>query len=214
MARCDEIGLLLGAFEDGELEPHEMQEVARHVVQCSACETELNGYRQLGIALRSAAPLPNLNGFANGVIARIDQLPAPFFERIRKYLGAMSENLAGAMLGGLAGAAVAIITAILITPYARQLIADHHQAPQAQQVAMRSPATGAIQTTPPERFASAAPDGANPSPSRQHGFLDASSGAGRPSAVISRLEADSPSVAVWSEPQNDTTVIWVPDQSR
>jgi hypothetical protein len=31
-------------------------------------------------------------------------------------------------------------------------------------------------------------------------------------AIISRLEADSPSVAVWSEPQTDTTVIWVPDQ--
>ena len=31
-------------------------------------------------------------------------------------------------------------------------------------------------------------------------------------AIISRLEADSPSVAVWSEPRTDTTVIWVPDQ--
>jgi anti-sigma factor RsiW len=214
MAQCDEIGLLLGAFEDGELEPHEMQEVARHVVQCSACEAELNGYRQLGIALRSAAPLPNLNGFTDSVIARIDQLPAPFFERIRKYLGAMTENLAGAMLGGLAGAAVAIVTAILITPYARQLIANRHPGPQTQQIAMRSSATAAGQAAPSEPIASAAPDVASPGPSEQHGFLDASSDAGRPSAVISRLEADSPSVAVWSEPRNDTTVIWVPDQSR
>lgn len=213
MARCDEIGLLLGAFEDGELEPHEMQEVARHVVQCAACEAELNGYRQLGIVLRSATPLPDLNGFANSVVARIDQLPAPFFERIRKYLGAMTENFAGAMLGGLAGAAVAIVTAILITPYARQLIANRHPRPQTRQVAMRSP-TVAGQAKPPERLASAAPDSAGPGSSEQHGLLDASSDAGRPSAVISRLEADSPSVAVWSEPRNDTTVIWVPDQSR
>jgi hypothetical protein len=31
-------------------------------------------------------------------------------------------------------------------------------------------------------------------------------------AIISRLEAEMPSVAVWSEPQSDTTVIWLPDQ--
>jgi len=31
-------------------------------------------------------------------------------------------------------------------------------------------------------------------------------------AVISRLESRSPSVAVWSEPHHDTTVIWLPDQ--
>lgn len=213
MARCDEIGLLLGAFEDGELEPHEMQEVARHVVQCSACEAELNDYRRLGITLRGATALLNLNGFTDGVIARIDQLPAPFLARIRKYVASMTENMGGAMLGGLAGAAVAIVTAVLITPYARQFIANRHQGPQAQQVAMRSPTT-AVPAAPSGRLASAAPNGASPALSQPPGFLDASSGVGRPSAVISRLEADSPSVAVWSEPQNDTTVIWVPDQSR
>ncbi|MFZ0889523.1 MAG: hypothetical protein WA005_13800, partial [Candidatus Binataceae bacterium] len=31
-------------------------------------------------------------------------------------------------------------------------------------------------------------------------------------AIISRLEANSPSVAVWSEPKTETTVIWIPDQ--
>ena len=44
MARCEEMTLLLGPFEDGELEPHEMQEVARHLAGCPACETELAGY--------------------------------------------------------------------------------------------------------------------------------------------------------------------------
>ncbi len=33
-------------------------------------------------------------------------------------------------------------------------------------------------------------------------------------AVISKLESQSPNVAVWSEPQNDTTVIWLPDQQQ
>ncbi len=213
MARCEEIGLLLGAFDDGELEPHEMQEVARHVVQCLACEAELNDYRQFGVALRGASPLPNLNGFAAKIVARIDRLPTPFFARIRNYLGSMTENLGGAIMGGLAGAAVAIVTAVLITPYARQFIADRHQAPQAQQVAMRAPAAAPAKAAPTQ-IASAAPSNSAPSSGAAQVFLGNQSVSGRPSAVISRLEADSPSVAVWSEPENDTTVIWVPDQSR
>ena len=55
MARCDDIKLLLGPFEDGELEPHEMQEVARHVVACTACDGELADYRTLGLAMRGGA---------------------------------------------------------------------------------------------------------------------------------------------------------------
>ena len=31
-------------------------------------------------------------------------------------------------------------------------------------------------------------------------------------ADISRLESENHSVAVWSEPRRDTTVIWLPDQ--
>ena len=207
MARCDDIKLLLGAFEDAELEPHEMQEVARHVVGCADCEAELAAYRRLGVALRGTMPLPDLNGFASAVTARIERLPAPFPTRVRKFFGELAASFGGALTGGMAAAAVAIVTAVLITPYARQFMLSRHAAPRASQLASASQTPPAI-----PRLASATPVASAVQP-----VDDALANPGkgnRPSAVISRLEADNPSVAVWSEPENDTTVIWLPDQSR
>ena len=37
MAECGEISMMLGAFEDSELEPNEMQEVAYHLARCESC---------------------------------------------------------------------------------------------------------------------------------------------------------------------------------
>ena len=48
MPTCDQVKLLLGAFDDGELEPHEMEDVAFHVVGCTACKATLDDYRSLG----------------------------------------------------------------------------------------------------------------------------------------------------------------------
>lgn len=220
MARCEDIGLLLGAFEDAELEPHEMQEVARHVVGCAACEAELAEYRQLGVALRGAMPLADLSGFSRAVAARLERTPLPFRTRVRNYFGGLAENFGQALAGGVAAAAIAIITAVLITPYARQFMLDRHHAIYADRIASAKPISVAGQ-----RLASAAaPLAPAIAPQPVLGAADANvqpvdshataSGKSRPSAVISRLEADSPSVAVWSEPENDTTVIWVPDQPR
>lgn len=197
MARCDDIKLLLGAFEDAELEPHEMQEVARHVVGCAGCEAELAAYRQLGVALRGTMPLPNLNGFASAVTARIERLPAPFPIRARKFFGELAASFGGALTGGIMTAAVAIITAVLIAPYARQFMLNRHTPPAISRLASAAPVAADATVMQPV-------DDALPNPSKGN----------RPSAVISRLEADNPSVAVWSEPENDTTVIWLPDQSR
>jgi len=86
MARCEEMKLLLGPFEDGELEAHEMQEVARHLAGCADCEGELADYRTFAVALRAASSTPSLAGFSNAVIARIDQLPVPFGRRLRRYV--------------------------------------------------------------------------------------------------------------------------------
>ena len=60
MADCREIAPLLGFFEDSELEPHEMQEVARHLAYCKGCETTLSDYAALGRRLRGAAAQPSL----------------------------------------------------------------------------------------------------------------------------------------------------------
>jgi len=72
MAECSEISLMLGAFEDAELEPNEMQEVAYHLARCDSCSSILSDYSTVGRELRSITPAldfaaPNLAGFADAV---------------------------------------------------------------------------------------------------------------------------------------------------
>lgn len=218
MARCDDIKLLLGPFEDGELEPHEMQEVARHVVGCADCEGELADYRTMAVALRGVAPMPDLAGFTAAVLARIEELPIPFGVRIRRYLTSFSGGIGATIATGFAAAAVAVVTAVILTPYFKraQLVAIT----PAPAIIARSAAPA---SAPPQDVARV--DGHSTIPADIANGLSVSGGdvtpavespdmAGNSGAIISRLEADSPSVAVWSEPQSDTTVIWVPDQSR
>src|SRR5260221_13369597 len=81
MAQCNETIPLLGTFEDGELEPHEMQEVARHLDGCKSCEEYLAGYSTLGRLLRDAAPAVALDDVAQGVRARIEALRPPLRRR-------------------------------------------------------------------------------------------------------------------------------------
>jgi anti-sigma factor RsiW len=224
MARCDDIKLLLGPFEDGELEPHEMQEVARHVVGCSDCEGELADYRTLAVTLRGVAPMPDLAGFAAAVLARIEELPIHFGVRIRRYLTSFSDGIGATIATGLAAAAVAVVTAVILTPYFKR--APSVAITPAPAIIARSaePAPSvAPASAPPQDVARA--DRQSAIPSDVANGLSVGGGdvtpavespdmAGNSGAIISRLEADSPSVAVWSEPQSDTTVIWVPDQSR
>src|SRR5579863_136700 len=120
MARCDDIKLMLGPFEDGELEPHEMQEVARHVVGCDDCEGELADYRTMAVSLRGAAALPDLSGFSAAVLARIEELPIPIGVRLRRYLTSFSDGIGATIAAGFAAAAVAVVTAVILTPYFRE----------------------------------------------------------------------------------------------
>ena len=86
MADCGEIGMMLGAFEDSELEPNEMQEVAFHLARCETCTGILADYSTLGRNLRSITDAPSLAGFSNAVIARVDRLPQPVLGRIEAVL--------------------------------------------------------------------------------------------------------------------------------
>ena len=107
MARCEDIELLLGPFEDGELEPHEMQEVARHTAICTVCDGVLADYRTMAVTLRGSQPIPNLDSFAGSVMARIQQmhLPTPVPELKRRWSDTISEWFANIiMMGGLAAA--------------------------------------------------------------------------------------------------------------
>ncbi len=190
MAQCSEILPLLGAFDDGELEPHEMQEVARHLAHCAECEKTLAGYTRLGRLLRDTAPVPPLDGFAQAVQSRIERLRPPLGARLGRWLEGLGERLGSAAGLAVAAAAAAVLAVLVATPLARNLIGsgDH-----AVKLAAREVSTVADKAAPAAESLAAA----------------ASS---EPSTIISQLETSNPDVAVWSEPAQDTTVIWLPDQ--
>lgn len=189
MAECSEISLMLGAFEDQALEPHEYQEVAFHLARCTNCTTELASYTRIGRELRTFIEEPRLDGFKSSVMRRIENLPVPLTVRITRWMNRATDQLAGGFAMAGAVAAAAVITAFLVTPFAQTAL--HHprrEMARLEQDAVSAPAEVA---SAPEALATVAAD--------SH-------------AVISRLESEIPSVAVWSEPQTDTTVIWLPDQ--
>ncbi len=76
MPECSEIGLMLGAAGDGELEPNDLQEVARHVERCASCTGELSDYSTIGRELRAIAVMPSLEGFTKSVLDVIAKLVA------------------------------------------------------------------------------------------------------------------------------------------
>jgi anti-sigma factor RsiW len=183
--------MMLGAFEDSELEPNEMQEVAFHLARCESCTGMLADYSTIGRDLRSIATEPALAGFADAVVARVDNLPLPVAARIARFFRRQGESFGAGFAWAGAVAATAVVTIILMTPYAEQFAvrtphpatsiatADQQAAPAANQVATASEPTMADNDS---------------------------------HAVISRLESENRSVAVWSEPRENTTVIWLPDQ--
>lgn len=185
--------MMLGAFEDSELEPNEMQEVAFHLARCESCTGILADYSTLGRDLRSIAAEPSLAGFSNAVIARVDRLPQPVLARIGRFFRRQADSLGAGVAWGGAVAAAAVMTIILMTPYAEQYA--HRSAEPATSVA-----TAAHEALPAANQLAQATAG-EPTMADNDSHAD-----------ISRLESENHSVAVWSEPRRDTTVIWLPDQ--
>ena len=184
--------MMLGAFEDSELEPNEMQEVAFHLARCESCTGILADYSTLGRDLRSITAEPSLAGFSSAVIARVDRLPMPVFTRIARALRRQLDSVGAGLAWGGAAVAVAVVTIILMTPYAEHFAI---RAPQSTVLAKAEPNPAAA-TNPVVDAAANEPTMAD---NDSH-------------ADISRLESENRSVAVWSEPRRDTTVIWLPDQ--
>jgi len=192
MAECGEISMMLGAFEDSELEPNEMQEVAFHLARCETCTGVLADYSTLGRDLRSITAEPSLAGFSKAVIARVDRLPQPVFTRIERFLRRQLDSVGSGIAWGGAAAVAAIMTIVLMTPYAQQFANRGTQSPVvASSDRNAAPAS--------DQVASAATNEPTMADNDSH-------------ADISRLESANHSVAVWSEPRRDTTVIWLPDQ--
>jgi anti-sigma factor RsiW len=194
MADSAHVSLMLGPFEDRELEPHEYQEVAFHLARCEECRTELAEYGAIGRELRTLAVDLPLDGFKDAVMRRIDGLPVPLGVRVRRLLGSISGLFPSGLGMAVAGAVAAAITVVLVTPYAQ--LAMHRSAP-IREIARAEPE---LAVRPGVETA-------------RHELGRESGEAGEvPEAVISKLESDIPSVAVWNEPRMSTTVIWLPDQ--
>jgi anti-sigma factor RsiW len=190
MVQCNDFAPLLGPFEDGELEPHEMQEVARHLAACKNCEQALDGYSAVGQMLRDASPEPKLDGFAMAVQARIAELRPPLRVRLGRWYETQRERFGSVAAVAFAMAAAAVLTVVITIPFARNLIGTGNR---TAQVAARDAHVFARETA------------------KAPGTL-ASAAGGEPGTIISKLETSNPDVAVWSEPSQDTTVIWLPDR--
>ena len=67
---------MLGAVGDGELEPNDLQTVARHVERCASCTGALSDYSTIGRELREIAVKPSLEGFTKSVLDVIAKLVA------------------------------------------------------------------------------------------------------------------------------------------
>jgi len=207
MAECLEISPLLGPFEDGELEPHEMQEVARHLAHCSKCEKTLADFDVIGDELRGAIVVaPSLDGFAASVMARIEELPIPLTIRLRRMIQSAGEYLNSGFAMTTVAMVAAVITIAVVTPLVRHRIIN---GPLDASIAK-------VEKAPATEIAKAPADIAAASHDLSNAAADlANAGEELPTdsrAVISRLESEIPSVAVWSEPRANTTVIWLPEQ--
>ncbi len=205
MNTCEQISLLLGPFEDGELEPHEMQDVARHLATCASCEELLGDYSALGRELRQVIAIPPLEGFAAGVNARIAEIRVPLSQRIAEFFEGLNERWAAAFAMVSMAGAVAVLTALVLTPYLRRSV-EGPIAPMAK-ADNSNVASLASTTTDQEGTRALMPSTEEP----QH-FASAGIGGGDSHAVIKKLESKSSNTAVWSEPENGTTVIWVPSE--
>ncbi len=187
---CNEIAPLLGAFQDGELLPQPMKEVARHLASCKDCEDALDGHSAIGQMLRDTSPEPNLDGLAMAVQARIARLRPPLWVRLGRWFETRRERFGSGAAVAFAMAVAAILTVVITTPLARNMIGAGNHAVQAAARDAKTLARDAVKS--PGALASAV--------------------SGEPGTIISKLETSNPDVAVWSEPSQDTTVIWLPDQ--
>lgn len=194
MADTAHVSLMLGPFEDRELEPHEYQEVAFHLARCEECRAELADYGAIGRELRTLPVDLPLDGFKDAVMRRIDGLPVPLGVRLRRLFDRIGGLFPSGLGMAVAGAVAAAITVVLVTPYAQLAM---HQAAPIHEIAKAEPGLAlrpGVQTAHHEI-------------ARESGEVGEES-----EAVISKLESDIPSIAVWNEPQMSTTVIWLPDQ--
>jgi len=187
MAQCTDIGPLLSAFNDGELPPLETDQVSRHLDTCETCRETLIDFVLLGHHMRSAVAMPSMEGFLDGVMGGIGSSRRPLRQRLLYSLEDLRAHWVMAL--SLTGAAVAMASLLLVVAEPQTLTRI------SRLLGYSSPVEVAL--NPPLPPPAAAP---LPAPSNSQ-------------TVVSRLEARHPSVAMWSEPDYKTTVIWLGDDA-
>jgi anti-sigma factor RsiW len=192
LAQCDDIAPLLSAFNDGELAPQEAEQVTRHLDGCETCKETVLDYLMLGHHLRSAVEMPSLEGFSQSVLKAVEGSRRPFPDRLRYHLAQLRESWVAAV--SLTGAALATAALALV-------LAEPQTLSRLSAMLGRSP-----QTSGPSEIAKNSP-GIPPPASPE---VPRSSNS---ETFISKLEAKPPSVAMWSEPDDKTTVIWLGDDA-
>jgi len=190
LAHCDDIAPLLSAFNDDELPAHETDLVTQHLDGCETCKETLIDYLLLGHHLRTATAIPSLDGFTEGVMRGIAGARRPFRGRLLNRLEDLRERWVAAV--SLAGATVALATLALV-------LAEPHTWERISAPFRTRPASSEIAAQKAETLPSEA-SSTLPDQSQSEAF-------------ISRLEAKPPSVALWSEPNTKTTVIWLGDDA-
>jgi hypothetical protein len=103
--------------------------------------------------------------------------------------------------------AVAVITALVLTPYLRNSISNGAANTSIAKVEQPPAAAPSLASAVTDENARSVV------PSEDEGQQVASTpniNPGDSHAVIKRLESQIPTTAVWSEPENGTTVIWLP----
>jgi hypothetical protein len=222
MTSCGGIRLLLGPFDDGELEPHEMEDVAFHVVGCGECKAALEDYRALGVALRDVVTVPPLDDFARSVTSRLEQRRIPVRTRVAQWWDSLGRLASVVEFAGVA-AATTVLTLLIAGPNVRQFVNLRATRPvisaTADATAPARPATALASAKPSGAGATASLVAASDNPGVTDRNLADIIDQGKLKAArdMQEMLADlgagqSPSVAVWNEPRTDTTVVWVPDQ--
>jgi len=135
VAHCDDIAPLLSAFNDGELTPHETNQVAEHLDGCESCKATVLDYLLLGHHLRTAAAMPSLDGFTERVMKGIADTHRPFRGRLLNRFEDLRERwVAAVSLMGTA-MAVAALALVLAEPHAIQrLVHAFSGAPEPEPV--------------------------------------------------------------------------------
>jgi len=187
LAHCTEISPLLSAFKDGELAQVETEQVALHLQDCPTCRETLLDFVLLGHRLQSAVAMPSLEGFAEGVMAKIAASQRPWHQRLLYRLEQLREQWVAAIaLAGVAIATASLIT-VLVEPQTLTRFSAIVRTPVASgKYAQNTPLPAMNLSAPAEQDSQ---------------------------TFISRIESRHPSIATWSEPDYKTTVIWLGDDN-